>query len=264
MGETQGVQWTRGTEGRPMLSRSWADPMQKKIGRMFRAMSGRRRQLGWRQQHGRPALAPAAAQTPVALDAASAHVSLDTAAQFWTDTSNEATPDELALDPSIPWRATKAGTGHQPRTGQALWLRFWITPNGTVLGRWFRGGPLPDRSTGSRCSRRTRGAAGLRKLPATRCRWPAGLCRTGIRCCRWRWWPTASPRQFLLRVENPHNFKRAAGHRQRSGAISRRAAHFTDPGHLLRPGRAGGGAGAVRCRVRCAIPAFGLVRVGTR
>ena len=185
-GETQGRDAR--DEG-TMLSRSWAHPMQKKIGRMFRAMSAWVAGLvaAWLL-----ALAPAAAQTPVALDAASAHVSLDTAAQFWTDTSNEATPDQLAWDPSIPWRATKAGTGTScargrrcgcgsgsPRTALGSGAGFWRSPT--------------HRSTGSRCSRWTRGAAGLRKLPATRCRWPAGLCRTGIRCCRWRWWPTASP-----------------------------------------------------------------------
>ncbi len=141
----------------------------------------------------------------MALDAAAAHVSLDTAAQFWTDTSNEATPDQLAWDPAVPWRATKAGTVYPLRTGQALWLRFWVTPDGTGLGRWFLEVPYPSVNRVTLFTADPGGSwvaqAAGDTLPVAS--WPVphrhpllplALVANG------------EPQQFLLRVENPHTF----------------------------------------------------------
>ena len=177
--------------------------MQETIGRVCRAVPAWLAGLvaGWLL-----ALAPAAAQTSVVLDAAAKpHVSLDTAAQAWTDAGGQASPQQLASDSAIPWQATAAGTVYPLRTGQALWLRFSVTSDGSGRGRWFLAIPYPSVNRVTLFSADPAGGWVAQTagdtLPVAS--WPVPhrhpLLPLALAADR-------EPQQFLLRVENPHNF----------------------------------------------------------
>ena len=152
-------------------------------------------------------LAVAALPTPagaaLVLDADRQPVALHDAGEAWIDDGAHATVETVATDPAIRWQPTRDGAIYQLNTGKALWVRFSVAPAAGVE-RWYLEIPYPSVN---RASLYTTDAAG---------RWQAQHAGDTIAVSAW---PVpnrhpllplqvsgAAPRQYLLRVENPHSF----------------------------------------------------------
>lgn len=146
---------------------------------------------------------PAAAQTVLTLDTAQQPVPLAAAGQFWIDATGEAIVDNVASDASIEWKPTQADAVYPLRTGKALWLRFTLSERDD-RERWYLQIPYP--------------AVNLVTLysPDRLGQWSPQYAGDSLPVASWPLQsrhpvlPLAlvpdSPRQFYLRVENPHSF----------------------------------------------------------
>lgn len=148
-------------------------------------------------------LAPAAAQTVLTLDVAQQPVTLGNAGQFWIDNTGEALVDNVAGNPAIPWAPTEPNAVYPLSTGKALWLRFSVAEIDD-RERWYLEIPYP--------------AVNLVTLygPDRLGQWSPQFAGDSLPVANWPLpsrhpiFPLAltpeAPREFLLRVENPHSF----------------------------------------------------------
>jgi len=140
---------------------------------------------------------------PLVLAADRQPVALHDAGDAWIDDGADASVEAVAADPAIRWEPTHDGAIYQLSTGKALWLRFTVAPAPGVE-RWYLEIPYPSVN---RASLYAPDAAG---------RWQAQHAGDSIAVSAW---PVphrhpllplqvsaAAPRQYLLRVENPHSF----------------------------------------------------------
>lgn len=147
--------------------------------------------------------ASAQAQPVLQLDTARQPIALGAAGQFWMDPTGDATVDNVATSPAIPWAPMQPHAVYPTTTGKALWLRFTVAESGD-RERWYLEIPYP--------------AVNLVTLyaPDRLGQWVPQYAGDSLPVASWPLpgrhpvLPLAlvpdSPRQFLLRVENPHSF----------------------------------------------------------
>ncbi|HSV34882.1 MAG TPA: 7TM diverse intracellular signaling domain-containing protein [Ramlibacter sp.] len=146
---------------------------------------------------------PSWARTVLDLDAAHQPVGLLDWGDAWIDPGGQATPDQVATDPSIAWAPTGGGAIYPLSTRNALWLRFTIPP-APDAERWYLEIPY----TGvNHVTLYTQDSIG---------QWMAQSAGDTLAVADW---PVPhrhpllpvtvsaeEPRKFLLRVSNPHSF----------------------------------------------------------
>jgi two-component system, sensor histidine kinase LadS len=151
----------------------------------------------------------APARPPVQMDMAHQPVVLQDSGEAWVDESGEATAEQVASDATIAWKPAQAGVIYRLSTGKALWFRFSIAP-ASEIERWYVEVPYPsvDRVTlymqdnlGDWTSQAPAGDT----LPVAE--WPVPH--------RYPLLPilvtSEAPRNYLLKVENPHSFSAPIG-----------------------------------------------------
>jgi two-component system, sensor histidine kinase LadS len=164
---------------------------------------------------GRPGLAIAALLFALALaGAAQARpaVQLDMAHQpvplqhgeAWIDESGEASAEQVAVDATIAWKPAAPGTIYPLKTGKALWFRFSIAPT-SEIERWYVEVPYPsvDRVTlymeDNLGDWTSQAPAGDTLAVAD---WPVPHRHPLLPILA----TSEQPRNYLLKVENPHSF----------------------------------------------------------
>ena len=149
------------------------------------------------------AAAPAVAQVaPIALDAQTQPISLALHAQAWVDPRAAADWQEVAKLPEDAWSLVRPDSIYHLDTGKTLWVRFSVMPTAEEQG-WYLRIQYPA------LNRATLFAVDAPSLPAPSAgdkiavaQWPVPHRHPLLPVATSR----DAPRQFLLRVENPHSF----------------------------------------------------------
>jgi diguanylate cyclase (GGDEF)-like protein len=146
---------------------------------------------------------PAAARTVLDLDPQRQPVALLDWGDTWLDETGRATPQTVASDGSIPWRATLPGAIHALKPDRALWIRF-VVPPAPDAERWYLEVPYPSVN---RVTLYTPDSLG---------QWQPLVAGDSVPVADWPvphrhpLMPIAvsaeEPRKYLLRVENGHTF----------------------------------------------------------
>jgi two-component system, sensor histidine kinase LadS len=144
------------------------------------------------------------ARPAVQMDMAHQPVALQDAGEAWIDESGEAAAEQLAADSTIAWKPAQPGQIYHLTTGKALWFRFSIAPT-SEIERWYVEVPYPsvDRVTlymqdnlGDWTSQAPAGDT----LPVAE--WPVPHRHPLLPILV----TSEQPRNYLLKVENPHSF----------------------------------------------------------
>lgn len=148
--------------------------------------------------------------------------SLEGAARAWVDTSGQLTAADVAGNGSTPWLPFSAGAVHRITTGQSLWIRFTVPPlpgEGWLLMIEYPSVNLATLYEVTASGAVERARAGD-TIPVAD--WPVPhrypLLPVTVS-------PT-SPREYLLRIENPHTFsaRMELVHRRLTGISEQRSA----------------------------------------
>ena len=137
------------------------------------------------------------------LDVKHQPVSLAESGEYWIDTKNQSTPEQLAKDTALPWKPTRVQGIYDLRPGQAMWIRFTAPP---ILSdeRWLLEIPYPalDRASlyaqnaaGQWIEQRTGDLTPVNQWPTPN-RHPLMVLAIN----------TDSPANYLLRIENAQGF----------------------------------------------------------
>lgn len=147
---------------------------------------------------------PVLARTVLELDDARQPVPLLDAGDAWIDATGAAGVEDVAGNAALPWQPTHEDAIYRLSTGKALWIRFTV-PASRDTERWYLEVPYPSvdrvtpymRDAGGRWI--AQAAAGDTIAVAD---WPVPH--------RYPLLPVAlspdQPRDYLLRVENPHSY----------------------------------------------------------
>lgn len=149
------------------------------------------------------ALAPAWGRTVLELDSTRQPVELRDWGDVWIDDSGAATVERVAVDKGIAWQPTRPAANYRLGTGKALWMRFTIPP-APDSERWYLEIPYPSVNkvtlyTPDSVGHWTPQSAGD-LLPVTD--WPVPHRHPLLPVVV----SAEEPRNYLLRVENPHDF----------------------------------------------------------
>ncbi len=70
----------------------------------------------------------ATARSVLDLDASKQPIALADWGEYWIDSKNQLTPEQVATESSRPWKPTLLGGSYPLLAGQALWMRFTVPP----------------------------------------------------------------------------------------------------------------------------------------
>ena len=146
---------------------------------------------------------PALGRTVLDLDPAHQPVALQDWGDAWMDTTGEAVVANVATDRAITWEPTRQGAIYPLSTGKALWIRFAVPPAPDVE-RWYLEIPYPSVN---RVTLYTLDSIGQWVpqsagdiLPVAS--WPVPHRHPLLPVVV----SAEEPRNYLLRVENPHSY----------------------------------------------------------
>lgn len=149
------------------------------------------------------AAAPARAEVPaIPLDARAQPISLASRAQAWVDHGATADWQQVAQLPDSAWSPVRADSIYPLDTGKTLWIRFAVMPTVEEEGWYLRiQYPALNRATLFPVDAPSLPAPSAGDLAAV-AQWPVPHRHPLLPVAAAR----DAPRQFLLRIENPHAF----------------------------------------------------------
>lgn len=145
----------------------------------------------------------AMARAVLDLDAARQPVALQDWGDYWLDATGQAGPDEVARRDAPLWQPTRQGAVYPLVAGQALWIRFTIPP-APDAERWYLEVPYPSVNLVTLYTQDSVGHWNGQSAGDTLAvnSWPVPHRHPLLPVVV----TAETPRQYLLRIENPHNF----------------------------------------------------------